>query len=76
MSGTRGATARSPMRLLMTQSAYARHRGVSRQAIHALVRRRRISLTENGLIDVRAADLRLAKRLPVGRPRLEARKIG
>lgn len=76
MSTRRGVTARSSMRLLMTQSAYARHRGVSRQAVHALVRRGRVPLAENGLIDVREADLALARRLPVGRPRSEARKIG
>lgn len=59
----------------MTQSAYARYRGVSRQAVHLAVRRGKISLTESGLINVRAADLRWAVVPPVGRPPKQLEKI-
>lgn len=61
---------------LVTQSEFARRRGVSRQAIHRLVRKGRILLTESGLIDVRAAEMALAIRRPGGRPRKDMQKTG
>lgn len=40
----------------MTQSEYARHRGISRQRVSVAIRQGKISLSENGRIDVRKAD--------------------
>lgn len=72
----RGTTAKSAVLELMTQSAYARHRGVSRQAIHRLIGKGRLPLTPSGLIDVRQAELTLAIRRPGGRPRKDLQKTG
>lgn len=55
-------------RVLVSQSEYARRRGVSRQRIHQLIREGRIPLVENGRIDALAADAALAEPLRVGRP--------
>lgn len=52
----------------MTQAAYARHRGVSRQAVHLAIKRGKISLSENGLICVREADIAWAVVPATGRP--------
>lgn len=45
--------------VLMKQAAYARHRGVTRQAIGKLVKAGRIAVDAEGKIDVAAADLEL-----------------
>lgn len=45
----------------MTQAEYARHRGVSRQAVNKWVDTGRIELNENGRIDVADADFELGE---------------
>jgi len=47
--------------LLMNQVQYAEHRGVSKQFINKLVNTNKITLDENGLIDVVATDLLLGE---------------
>ncbi len=47
--------------LLMTQADYARHRGVSRQAISKLVKSGKIAIDDAGKIDAVAADLELGE---------------
>lgn len=44
----------------VTQAAYARHRGVSRQAVHGWIKNGRITPQSNGKIDLEAADKQLA----------------
>jgi hypothetical protein len=41
---------------MMTQAEYARHRGISRQAVSKAIRSGRIVLTQDGMIDPAAAD--------------------
>lgn len=60
---------RAGAREIVTQSELARRRGVSRQAIHRLIAKGRISLRADGLIDVRQAEMRLAIPRPMGRPK-------
>ncbi len=45
---------------LMTQSAYARHRGVAKSAVHRAVSEKRITLVD-GKVDAKAADLDWAR---------------
>src|SRR5216683_2506877 len=45
----------------MTQAEYARHRGVTRQAINKLVKGGSIELTPGGKIDAAAADRKLGE---------------
>jgi predicted DNA-binding protein (UPF0251 family) len=59
---------------LVTQSEFARRRGVSRQAVHRLIGRGRIPLTKDGLIDVRRAELTLLPPTHRGRPRKPSKK--
>src|SRR5689334_9685469 len=41
---------------LMSQSAYARHRGIKRQSVHQAVKEGRIHLTDDGKVDSETAD--------------------
>ena len=52
----------------MSQAAYARHHGVSRQRISALVRDGRVVLVD-GQVDVEASDKKLEGSLDLTRPR-------
>jgi hypothetical protein len=54
VDGDSRASARS--RVLMTQAAYARHRGVTRQSVNQAVREGRIRLTRGGLVNMALAD--------------------
>lgn len=47
--------------MAMTQAQYARHRGVSRQAVHKLVKARKIPVRSDGTIDPADADFALGE---------------
>jgi hypothetical protein len=55
--------------LLLTQAAYARHRGVTRQAVREAIRAGRITVDADGLLDPVAADAQWqARTRPRARP--------
>src|SRR5690349_20612519 len=53
-AGTANGAAAAPR--FMTQAAYARHRGISKQSVNAAVKAGRLKLTRSGLVNVAIAD--------------------
>lgn len=71
------ATEQSNPGQLMTQAAYARSRGVSKQAVNKLVKRKIIPVFgERGLVDPAIADLKIGQNLHPGRSKMVENTAG